>query len=106
MAKDETQLLNVKKATFLLGINSNTIRRWAKTGKLKGIKVGSRGDWRFTKEALLKMVKEPVVKQTKKTYTNIKKFLKENANELQKLATQHHKELLETPTLRTEFLDK
>lgn len=107
MGNDETHLLNVQKSAIFLGVNANTIRRWAKTGKLKGIKVGSRGDWRFTKEKLLKLVQtEPEISDTKRIYSKIKKFLKENANELQKLATKHHKILLETGSLRTEFLTK
>ncbi len=107
MGKDETPLLNVQKASIFLGVNVNTIRRWAKSGKLKGIKVGSRGDWRFTKDKLLKLVKsEPEISDTKTIYSKIKRFLKANANDLQKLATKHHKILLETATLRTEFLHK
>lgn len=57
MKSEESQLLNVQKAAIFLGVNANTIRRWAKKGKLKGVKVGSRGDWRFTKDDLLTMVK-------------------------------------------------
>lgn len=107
MGKDETQLLNAQRSAIFLGVNANTIRRWAKTRKLKGIKVGTRGDWRFTKDELLKMVqKEPEAKHTKRTYSKIKKFLRENANDLQRLATKHHKVLLETDSLRSEFLSK
>lgn len=58
MRKEEQQLLNVQKAASFLGMSPNTIRIWAQTGKLKGIKVGTRGDWRFTKEELSKMIKK------------------------------------------------
>lgn len=52
------QLLNVQKAAAFLDVSSNTIRRWAQTKKLRGLKVGTRGDWRFTKVDLLKLVKK------------------------------------------------
>lgn len=51
------ELLNVHKAASFLTVSVTTIRRWAQTGKITGVKVGIRGDWRFTKEDLLKMVK-------------------------------------------------
>ncbi len=52
------QLLNVQKAASFLDVSVNTIRRWAQLNKLKGVKIGSRGDWRFTKEDLLQMVRK------------------------------------------------
>ena len=53
----ETELLNVQQASKLIGVSPKTIRRWAQTKKMRGLKVGTRGDWRFTKEDLLKVVK-------------------------------------------------
>jgi excisionase family DNA binding protein len=50
------QLLNVQKAASFLDVSANTIRRWAQLNKLNGVKIGSRGDWRFTKNDLLQMV--------------------------------------------------
>ena len=52
----EEQLLNVQQASQLLGVSLKSIRRWAQQKKIRGLKVGSRGDWRFTKEDLLKMI--------------------------------------------------
>ena len=54
----ETELLNVQQASKLIGVSPKTIRRWAQTKKVRGLKVGTRGDWRFTKKDLLKLVKE------------------------------------------------
>ena len=54
----DIDLLNVQQASKLIGVSPKTIRRWAQTKKIRGLKVGTRGDWRFTKEDLLKMVKE------------------------------------------------
>ena len=50
-------LLNVTKAAQFLGVNPGTIRRWARAKELPGLKVGIRGDWRFTEDDLLTMVK-------------------------------------------------
>ena len=61
MNKNDTaytnHLLNVKQAAEFLGVNIGTIRRWARSKALPGLKVGIRGDWRFTKDDLLTMVK-------------------------------------------------
>ncbi len=51
------KLLNVSKAAKLLSVSPKTIRRWAQSKKINGLKVGLRGDWRFTKDNLLDMVK-------------------------------------------------
>lgn len=50
-------LLDVRQAAAFLKISVSTIRRWAQSKELGGLKVGIRGDWRFTKVELLKMVK-------------------------------------------------
>lgn len=88
--------------------------------------MGSRGDWRFTKEDLLKLTKksnqketilreEPIVfhKQTivalkdmKQTFGEIQQFLIKNADKIQKLATSHHIRFLGSKTLRKEYIDK
>ena len=49
--------LNVKQAAEFLGVNVGTIRRWARSKALSGLKIGIRGDWRFTEDDLLTMVK-------------------------------------------------
>lgn len=50
-------LLNVTQAAQYLGVNPGTIRRWARSEVLSGLKVGIRGDWRFTEDNLLTMFK-------------------------------------------------
>ncbi|MDQ3239709.1 MAG: helix-turn-helix domain-containing protein [bacterium] len=52
------ELLNVHKAASFLTVSVTTIRRWAQSGKIIGTKVGIRGDWCFTKEDLLKMMRK------------------------------------------------
>lgn len=59
-------LLNVTQAAKFLGVNVGTIRRWARSKVLTGLKVGIRGDWRFSKKDLLKMVKSNGNKEVKK----------------------------------------
>lgn len=56
--QNNSNLLDVQKAAKILGVSVKTIRRWAQRGYLKGIKVGPRGDWRFTPVNLEKMIKK------------------------------------------------
>ena len=51
-------LLNVHEAAAFLTVSVTTIRRWAQGGEITGTKVGIRGDWRFTKKDLQKMMKK------------------------------------------------
>lgn len=53
----DEELFTVHQSAAYLSVSVNTIRRWAQTKKLKGLKVGIRGDWRFTKVELAKMVR-------------------------------------------------
>jgi excisionase family DNA binding protein len=55
--ENTSYLLNVNQAAQFLGVNVGTIRRWARSKVLPGLKVGIRGDWRFTQGDLLTMVK-------------------------------------------------
>ena len=52
----QLDLLDVQQAADFLKVSRSTIRRWAQGKKIVALKVGIRGDWRFTKEELLKMV--------------------------------------------------
>lgn len=42
------ELLTIKESAMYLNVSVSTMRRWAQKGLLKGTKVGTRGDWRFT----------------------------------------------------------
>jgi excisionase family DNA binding protein len=59
MGNGNQTLLNARQAAKFLSVSIKTIRRWAQKGSLIGLKVGPRGDWRFTKEELSKMIKKP-----------------------------------------------
>lgn len=46
-------LLTVKEVANLLRVSVLTIKRWGKRGKLPAIRINSRGDRRYKKEAVL-----------------------------------------------------
>jgi excisionase family DNA binding protein len=52
----DEQLFTAAQAAKFLHVSVKTIRTWAQKGCLKGMKVGPRGDWRFMKKDLLKMI--------------------------------------------------
>lgn len=106
MKNDEPILLNVQQSAAFLGVNAATIRRWAKTNQLNGIKVGSRGDWRFTKEALSKLTSKPSIKEEQRKFAKIKKLLKANEDAIQKLATSYHTGLIGADPMPDEHLAK
>lgn len=46
-------LLTVREVSGLLRVSPLTIKRWGKRGKLPAIRINSRGDRRYKKEAVL-----------------------------------------------------
>jgi excisionase family DNA binding protein len=46
-------LLTVKEVATILRVSPLTIKRWGKRGKLPAIRINSRGDRRYRKEAVL-----------------------------------------------------
>ena len=62
----EYELLNVNKAAKLLSLSPKTIRKWAQLKKIKGMKIGSRGDWRFIREELLSALKYTLIKNERR----------------------------------------
>jgi len=46
-------LLTVREVATLLRVSPLTIKRWGKRGKLPAIRINSRGDRRYKKEAVL-----------------------------------------------------
>ena len=53
----KTKLLRIKKASEVLGVTPLTLRRWDNSGRLKAIRVGSRGDRRYEEIKLLELIK-------------------------------------------------
>lgn len=50
---DLPDLLTVREVAELLRVSPLTIKRWGKRGKLPAIRINSRGDRRYKKEAVL-----------------------------------------------------
>lgn len=51
------QLLTLKEACEILKCHPNTLRAWDKKGILKAIRFGQRGDRKYRKEDLIKVMK-------------------------------------------------
>lgn len=51
--KDLPDLLTVREVAELLRVSPLTIKRWGKKGKLPPIRINSRGDRRYKKEAVM-----------------------------------------------------
>lgn len=51
--KNLPDLLTVREVADLLRVSPLTIKRWGKRGKLDAIRINSRGDRRYKKEAVL-----------------------------------------------------
>ncbi len=81
----DNTLLDGQAAARYLGVSLKTIRRWAQSGKLKGKKIGSRGDWRFSTEQLDRMVRDK-----EDAYGTIKRFLTTHADEIEKSAVEKY----------------
>jgi len=54
--KNDQGLLKISEATKLLNVHPNTLRKWDKKGILKAIRFGVRGDRRYRKEDILRLV--------------------------------------------------
>jgi excisionase family DNA binding protein len=51
--EDLPDLLTVREVSELLRVSPLTVKRWGKRGKLPAIRINSRGDRRYKKEAVL-----------------------------------------------------
>ncbi|HJQ08734.1 MAG TPA: helix-turn-helix domain-containing protein [Candidatus Saccharimonadales bacterium] len=60
MAQEETNnssnLLTLKQASQLLSCHPNTLRKWDNSGYLKAIRIGKRGDRRYKKAEVMKLL--------------------------------------------------
>jgi excisionase family DNA binding protein len=55
---DSKIMLSPSDVAYLLGIHVNTVRRWVDKGKLKALRITSRGDRRFRREDIERFLKE------------------------------------------------
>ena len=56
MIKKQAPLLTLKQAREILNVHSNTLRKWDKNGILKAVRFGQRGDRRYRKEDIEKLI--------------------------------------------------
>lgn len=52
------RLLTLKQACEMLGCHPNTLRAWDKKGYLVAVRIGTRGDRRYKREDVMKLVNE------------------------------------------------
>ncbi|MBA3758769.1 helix-turn-helix domain-containing protein [Candidatus Saccharibacteria bacterium] len=50
------KLITLKQAAELLNCHPNTLRLWDKSGYLKAIRIGKRGDRRYKKDDVLNLI--------------------------------------------------
>lgn len=63
MKKDDlSQLLTLSEASSLLRVHPNTLRKWDRKGILKAVRFGERGDRRYNKEDILKLMSQRKIK--------------------------------------------
>jgi excisionase family DNA binding protein len=55
--KESPNILTLHQACDVLNCHPNTLRNWDNNGYLKAIRFGSRGDRRYRKEDILKILK-------------------------------------------------
>jgi excisionase family DNA binding protein len=53
---DLPDLLTIKEVAEILRVSPLTIKRWGKKGKLPAIRINSRGDRRYKKEVVMRLI--------------------------------------------------
>ncbi len=53
---DKLTLLTLREACAMLKCHPNTLRNWDRKGILKAVRIGERGDRRYKKEDIVKMI--------------------------------------------------
>lgn len=56
MFKDLPDLLLTKEVAKLFRVSQLTVKRWGKRGKLVPVRINSRGDRRYTKDSIMKLL--------------------------------------------------
>ncbi len=98
-------LLTIREACEILNCHPNTLRKWDKNGIITAMRFGKRGDRRYQKTDILSLLNKTSSISTSR-FSKIKKFLKENADEVQKSATLEHKLHLGKENYRGEYINK
>jgi len=50
------KLLRIREAAEMLGVSTETLRRWDNEGRLKAVRIGNRGDRRYKMDYLQKVI--------------------------------------------------
>ena len=56
LGDDWPELLTVREVAKILRVSPLTIKRWGKRGKLPAIRINTRGDRRYRKEVILRLL--------------------------------------------------
>lgn len=56
-AEDQITLLTLREACAMLKCHPNTLRNWNRKGILKAVRIGERGDRRYKKEDIVKLLR-------------------------------------------------
>ncbi|MBA3723388.1 MAG: helix-turn-helix domain-containing protein [Candidatus Levybacteria bacterium] len=104
-SEDQEVLLTTREACEILNCHPNTLRKWDKRGTITAMRFGKRGDRRYQKTDILSLLNKTSTISTSR-FSRIKKFLKENADEIQKSATLEHKLHLGKENYRSEYINK
>ncbi len=57
MKQGKEEIITLREACDILGCHPNTLRKWDNNGFLKAIRFGTRGDRRYRKSEILKLLK-------------------------------------------------
>jgi excisionase family DNA binding protein len=60
---DLPDLMTIKEVAELLRVSPLTIKRWGKKGKLPAIRINSRGDRRYKKDVVLRLLGENKIEE-------------------------------------------
>jgi excisionase family DNA binding protein len=58
MAEPLPEYLDAESAAERIGVSVFTIRRWARLGMLKGVRLSDRAGWRFPREEVERVLRE------------------------------------------------
>lgn len=58
MEKEMKPMLTTNEVAHLLNVHINTVRRWSNSGILRAYRIGARGDRRFERIDVLKILSE------------------------------------------------
>lgn len=58
MKKNNKKLLKISEVADVLNVHPNTLRKWDEKGILKAVRIGERGDRRYKREDIEKMMEK------------------------------------------------